>query len=258
MYNLALEVNPRMEETAARMRNLAHVRLPTNRMSAREELSLMRTVKLPTIIKESASADFDVLLVGGKIEKASFVGGSETLQHAGESLEKTSFEEPLPVNSTAHLLRKGILSCSSYTGCSFVFYPLSVAVDRFGQNTSADMHAPPTTSPAGATTSAPAGAAPSLGVFHVGGSVTPPRAVYSPEPAYTEQARKSKVQGSCTLGLIVEEDGHPSHIRVLKGIGMGLDENAMAAVQKWKFEPAMKDGHPVRTEIAIRVDFHLF
>jgi len=127
MYNLALEANPRLEETPSRMRNLAHVSLPNNRMSAGEELSQMRTVKLPAIIKESASADFDVLIVGGKIEKASFVSGSESLRHAGESLEKSPFEEPLPADSTAHLLRRGVFSCSSYTGCSFVFYPLSVA-----------------------------------------------------------------------------------------------------------------------------------
>ena len=87
------------------MRNLAHVSLPKNRMSAREELNQMRTLQLPAIIKESASAEFDVLLVGGKIEKVNFVSGSESLRSAGESLRQTSFEEPLPPSSTAHLLR---------------------------------------------------------------------------------------------------------------------------------------------------------
>jgi tetratricopeptide (TPR) repeat protein len=128
MYNLALEANPRLEETPARMRNLAHVHLPKNRMSGREELNQMRTVKLPTITKETASADFYVLIAGsGKMEKANFSSGSEVLRDATESLLKAQFEEQLPPNSAAHLLRKGILSCSSYTGCSFVFYPLSVA-----------------------------------------------------------------------------------------------------------------------------------
>ena len=127
MYNLALEANPRLEETPSRMRNLAHVPLPRNRMSAREELNQMRTVKLPAITKETASADFDVLLVGGKVEKARFVSGSELLRQAGESIVKAQFEESVPPNSTAHLLRKGIISCSSYTGCSLVFYPLLVA-----------------------------------------------------------------------------------------------------------------------------------
>jgi tetratricopeptide (TPR) repeat protein len=127
MYNLALEANPRLEETPSRMRNLAHVSLPKNRMSAGEELSQMRTVKLRTIIKETASADFYVLLVaGGKVEKTNFFRGSELLRDATESLEKDRFEEPFPPNSTAHLLRRGILSCSNI-GCSFVLYPPSVA-----------------------------------------------------------------------------------------------------------------------------------
>jgi tetratricopeptide (TPR) repeat protein len=126
MYNLALEANPRLEETPSRMRNLAHVHLPKNQMSAAEELTLMRTIKLPAITKDTVSADFDVLLVAdGKIDKANFFRGSELLRHAGESLEKTPVEEPFPPNSTARLLRRGTLSCSG-SRCSFVFYRPSV------------------------------------------------------------------------------------------------------------------------------------
>jgi len=96
------------------------------------------------------------------------------------------------------------------------------------------------------------------GVFHVGGGVSPPRAIYQPEPEFSEEARKAKYQGVCTLGLIVGVDGRPSNIRVLSSLGMGLDEKAIEAVRTWKFEPAMKDGHPVRVEIAVEVDFHLY
>jgi tetratricopeptide (TPR) repeat protein len=128
VYSLALSANPRLEETAERMRKLGNVSISDNQMSAGAELSQMRTVKLPTITKEPASADFNVLLVaGGKVEKVYFFQGSELLRNATGSLEKTRFEEPFPPNSRARLLRRGILSCSSYTGCSFVFYPLSVA-----------------------------------------------------------------------------------------------------------------------------------
>jgi len=76
--------------------------------------------------------------------------------------------------------------------------------------------------------------------------------------ALVEEARKAKYQGTCTLGLIVGTDGRPSNIRVLSSLGMGLDEKAIEAVKNWKFEPAMKDGHPVRVEIAVEVDFHLY
>src|SRR5579862_2465601 len=96
------------------------------------------------------------------------------------------------------------------------------------------------------------------GIFHVGGGVSPPRAIYQPEPEFSEEARKAKYQGVCTLGLIVGTDGRPSNIRVLSSLGMGLDEKAIEAVKNWKFEPAMKDGHPVRVEIAVEVDFHLY
>ena len=96
------------------------------------------------------------------------------------------------------------------------------------------------------------------GIFRVGGGVSPPRQIYAPEPEFSEEARKAKYQGVCTLGLIVGTDGRPSNIRVLSSLGMGLDEKAIEAVKNWKFEPAMKDGHPVRVEIAVEVDFHLY
>jgi TonB family protein len=96
------------------------------------------------------------------------------------------------------------------------------------------------------------------GIFHVGGGVSPPRAIYEPEPEFSEEARKAKYQGVCTLGLIVGTDGRPTNIRVLNSLGMGLDEKAIETVKTWKFEPAMKDGHPVRVEIAVEVDFHLY
>ena len=96
------------------------------------------------------------------------------------------------------------------------------------------------------------------GIFHVGGGVSPPRQIYAPEPEFSEEARKAKYQGVCTLGLVVGIDGRPTDIKVLSSLGMGLDEKAIEAVKTWKFEPAMKDGHPVRVAIAVEVDFHLY
>ena len=96
------------------------------------------------------------------------------------------------------------------------------------------------------------------GIFHVGGGVSPPRAIFSPEPEFSEEARKAKYQGVVTLALVVGTDGRPSNIRVQSSLGMGLDEKAIEAVKNWRFDPAMKDGHPVRVEIAVEVDFHLY
>jgi tetratricopeptide (TPR) repeat protein len=128
MYMLALEANPRSAETAAHIGNLGHVSLPKNRMSVAEELSGMRTVKLPAIVKKTASADFDIVLeAGGTVEKANFVRGDDLLRNTGKRLEKTLSQEKFPQHSAVHLVRRGMLSCSD-TGCSFVFYPRSVLV----------------------------------------------------------------------------------------------------------------------------------
>jgi len=96
------------------------------------------------------------------------------------------------------------------------------------------------------------------GIFHVGGGVSPPVAIYKPDPEFSEEARKAKYQGVCLLGLVVGSDGRPRNIRVLSSLGMGLDEKAIEAVKNWKFEPAMKEGHPVNVEIAVEVEFHLY
>ena len=96
------------------------------------------------------------------------------------------------------------------------------------------------------------------GIFRVGAGVSPPRVIYQPEPEFSEEARKAKFQGVCTLALVVGPDGRPSNIRVQSSLGMGLDEKAIEAVKNWKFEPAMKDGHPVAVAIAVEVDFHLY
>jgi TonB family protein len=95
-------------------------------------------------------------------------------------------------------------------------------------------------------------------VFRVGGGVSAPRVLYSPDPDYSEQARKAKYQGTVTLWLIVGPDGRPRDVRIARSLGMGLDEKAIAAVRQWKFEPAMKDGRPVAVQINVEVNFRLY
>jgi periplasmic protein TonB len=96
------------------------------------------------------------------------------------------------------------------------------------------------------------------GVFRVGGGVSAPRAVYSPEPEYSEEARKAKYQGTCVLSLVVGADGRPREMNVTRSLGLGLDEKALQAVKTWKFEPAMKDGKPVAVLISVEVEFRLY
>ena len=96
------------------------------------------------------------------------------------------------------------------------------------------------------------------GVYRVGGGISAPTAISSPDPDYTEEARRAKKQGTCVLWLIVDSTGHPRDIRVVRGLGFGLDAKALEAVKQWKFNPALKDGKPVDVQISVEVEFHLY
>jgi len=95
-------------------------------------------------------------------------------------------------------------------------------------------------------------------VFHVGGGISAPQAISTPDPDYTEEARRTKTQGTCILGLIVDAEGHPRDIRVVRGLGSGLDAKAIEAVERWGFDPAKKDGKPVNVQISGEVSFRLY
>ena len=96
------------------------------------------------------------------------------------------------------------------------------------------------------------------GVYKVGGGISAPQAVSTPDPEYTEEARRAKTQGTCILWLIVDAAGHPRDIRVVRGLGFGLDAKAIEAVKQWRFEPALKDGKPVNVQISVEVGFRLY
>jgi periplasmic protein TonB len=96
------------------------------------------------------------------------------------------------------------------------------------------------------------------GAYRVGGGVSAPKAIYSPDPEYSEEARKVKHMGVVVLWLVVGPDGKPRDIRVVRTLGLGLDEKAIEAVKNWRFEPALKDGKPVAVQVNIEVNFHLY
>ena len=87
---------------------------------------------------------------------------------------------------------------------------------------------------------------------------TPPRAIFSPEAEYTEEARAAKFEGTCVVQLIVGTDGKPSNIVVTKKVGYGMDERAVAAVSKWKFEPGRRNGRPVPSRLSLSLQFKIF
>jgi TonB family protein len=96
------------------------------------------------------------------------------------------------------------------------------------------------------------------GVYKVGGGITAPQAIATPDPEYTEEARRAKTQGTCILWLVVDSTGKPRDIKVVRGLGYGLDGKALEAVRQWRFQPSLKDGKPVDVQISVEVAFHLY
>jgi TonB family protein len=84
-----------------------------------------------------------------------------------------------------------------------------------------------------------------------------PRVVYRREPDFSEEARKEHIEGAVELSVIVGIDGRPHDAKVEKGLGHGLDEKALKAVNEWRFEPALQNGQPIEKKIAIECTFHL-
>ncbi len=96
------------------------------------------------------------------------------------------------------------------------------------------------------------------GVYRVGGGVSAPRVIYAPDPEFSEEARKAKYQGTVVLWIVVGPDGRIHDVRLQRSLGMGLDEKAIEAIQRWKFEPARRDGKPVAVQVNVEVNFRLY
>ncbi len=95
------------------------------------------------------------------------------------------------------------------------------------------------------------------GVFRAGGEVSSPVLISKVEPEYSEEARKAKYSGTVLLSVIVDEHGVPQDIHVVRPLGLGLDEKAIEAVQRWRFRPGIRNGKPVRVKATIEVSFRL-
>jgi periplasmic protein TonB len=96
------------------------------------------------------------------------------------------------------------------------------------------------------------------GLYHVGGGVSPPVLIYSVDAEFSDEARRAKYQGVSVVSLIVDAHGLPQRIRVVRKLGMGLDEKAVEAVRQYKFKPSTYQGKPVPVEITIEVNFHIY
>lgn len=90
------------------------------------------------------------------------------------------------------------------------------------------------------------------------GGVSKPSVLFAPIAEFSDEARRQRYQGVCIVSIIVDAHGNPQNPRVTRSLGMGLDEKALEAVQKYRFKPAMKDGKPVASYVSVEVDFHLY
>jgi TonB family protein len=84
-----------------------------------------------------------------------------------------------------------------------------------------------------------------------------PHLIRKVEPDYSEEARKAKFQGHVVLDVEVDTSGDVVNPKVMRSLGLGLDEKAIEAVSQWKFKPAMKDGSPVSVIVEVEFNFRL-
>jgi len=103
------------------------------------------------------------------------------------------------------------------------------------------------------------------GVYKVGGGVMPPRPTSTAEAEFSDSARKMikkkhlhPFQATSVISLIVDADGIPQNVCVQRAAGFDLDGQAVKAVQKYRFDPATKDGEPVSAHISVEVSFRLY
>jgi len=122
---------------------------------------------------------------------------------------------------------------------------------------SAQDAAPPSTSGTDAAT-APATDPTIAPLRRIGGGVSSPEVLHTVDPLFSEQARAAKVGGVVLVTFIVDTNGRPQNVHVLRSVGMGLDESAVDAVKQYIFKPAMEDDKPVPVQLNAEVNFQIF
>jgi TonB family protein len=95
------------------------------------------------------------------------------------------------------------------------------------------------------------------GPYRPGSGITPPSIIREIRPDYTEEARRRGLSGDVDLEIVVRADGTVGNVRVLHGLGGGLDQRAVEAVKQWRFAPAKRYGTPVDVMVEVAVEFKL-
>lgn len=95
------------------------------------------------------------------------------------------------------------------------------------------------------------------GPYRPGSGIDPPRLLHEVKAQFTDEARRQNVSGDVVLEIVVTRDGAVGDVKVLQGLGAGLDERAIAAVRQWQFAPARRQGQPVDVIVEVAVEFTL-
>ncbi len=95
------------------------------------------------------------------------------------------------------------------------------------------------------------------GPYRPGSGIEPPRLVREVRPVYTDDARRRAIEGDVVLEIVVTRAGSVDRVRVVRGLGAGLDQNAMAAVRQWRFDPARRQGAAVDVVVEVSVEFRM-
>src|SRR5438552_15203851 len=94
-------------------------------------------------------------------------------------------------------------------------------------------------------------------VYRGGGGVTTPTIISRVEPRYSEAALAARVQGTVVLEAVIGADGVPKVVRVVRSVGYGLHESAIAALERWRFNPSRKDVVPLHVGLNVEIDLIL-
>ncbi|HLS58114.1 MAG TPA: energy transducer TonB [Paracoccaceae bacterium] len=95
------------------------------------------------------------------------------------------------------------------------------------------------------------------GPYRPGSGIAPPRLLREVRPDYTDAARRRGIEGEVLMEIVVRRDGSVGDVRIIRGLGHGLDERAVTAVRQWRFEPATRHGVPVDVLVEVTMEFRI-
>jgi protein TonB len=95
------------------------------------------------------------------------------------------------------------------------------------------------------------------GPYRAGSGIEPPRLLREVKADYTEDARQHGLAGDVVMEIVVRTDGSVGDVKILQGLGRGLNDRAVQAVRQWRFSPARRQGAPVDVIVEVAVEFKL-